>query len=184
MGTIERKASAPLARPLSTLAPLIRKEIEAGDEAGIEHYRRAGEMLLEAKEQCEHGEWMDWIERNFHLGRSQVARYMKLAKADYPRRGNFKSIKEAIGEKEKEYRSVPPAWQAPVQRIAQRVDVAALIADEQSHTKERKLIHDLAEQLIDIGYKVLASQLHPDKGGSPEAMARLNKVRQLLKESI
>jgi hypothetical protein len=77
-----------------------------------------------------------------------------------------------------------PTWQPAVQRVVQRVNVAALIADEQSHTKERKLIHDLAEQLIDIGYKVLASQLHPDKGGSPEAMARLNKVRQLLKEAI
>ena len=55
---------------------------------------------------------------------------------------------------------------------------------EQNHTRERKLIHDLAEKLIDIGYKGLAFELHPDKGGSAEAMARLNKVRQLLKKSI
>jgi hypothetical protein len=35
----------------------------------------------------------------------------------------------------------------------------------------------LALQLIDIGYKVLSVKLHPDKGGSHDAMRRLNKVR-------
>jgi hypothetical protein len=31
----------------------------------------------------------------------------------------------------------------------------------------------LAQQLIDIGYKRLALRLHPDTGGSTEAMTRL-----------
>jgi len=31
--------------------------------------------------------------------------------------------------------------------------------------------------MIDLGYKALAKELHPDKGGSSEVMARLNRVR-------
>ena len=41
----------------------------------------------------------------------------------------------------------------------------------------------LALQLIDTGYRVLASRLHPDKGGSHEAMSRLNHVRAMLKNA-
>jgi hypothetical protein len=47
--------------------------------------------------------------------------------------------------------------------------------------QERELQRKLALQLIDIGYKALASKLHPDKGGSREAMSRLNAVRERLK---
>jgi hypothetical protein len=39
----------------------------------------------------------------------------------------------------------------------------------------------LGRRLIDIGYKALASKLHPDKGGSPEGMSRLNTVRDQLR---
>src|SRR5262245_38348988 len=35
----------------------------------------------------------------------------------------------------------------------------------------------LAEQLIDVGYKILARRLHPDHGGSHEDMVRLVAVR-------
>lgn len=39
----------------------------------------------------------------------------------------------------------------------------------------------LGLRLIDIGYKTLAKELHPDMGGSQDAMARLNRVRERLK---
>jgi hypothetical protein len=47
--------------------------------------------------------------------------------------------------------------------------------------EERDLERKLALQLIDIGYKALASKLHPDRGGSAEAMQQLNRVRDQLK---
>jgi hypothetical protein len=40
-----------LARPPKVLVPLIRRDIEAAREAGVEYYRQAGEKLLEAKTQ-------------------------------------------------------------------------------------------------------------------------------------
>jgi DnaJ-class molecular chaperone len=44
------------------------------------------------------------------------------------------------------------------------------------------LKYKLAMQLIDIGYKALATKFHPDKGGSRDAMSRLNEVRDRLKQ--
>ena len=39
--------------------------------------------------------------------------------------------------------------------------------------------------IIEIGYKVLTTKLHPDRaGGSSEAMARLNRVRALLRAAL
>ena len=38
-----------------------------------------------------------------------------------------------------------------------------------------------AANLIDLGYRALATRLHPDRGGSREAMTRLNLVRDELK---
>jgi hypothetical protein len=45
------------------------------------------------------------------------------------------------------------------------------------HPDERVYGH----RMIDIGYKALAMKLHPDKGGSQEDMARLNRVRDRLR---
>ncbi len=45
------------------------------------------------------------------------------------------------------------------------------------------MMRKLAHQLIDVGYRALALRLHPDMaGGSSEAMARLIRVRDLLRE--
>jgi hypothetical protein len=173
-----------LARPLIVLAPLIRSELEAGDAlvrvAGIEHYRKAGEMLLEAKEQCGHGEWTAWVNRNFHLSITTAQRYIKLV--GHPKTSRAPSL-SSITEPHRApgHRAT---WHEPVQRVVERVNTRALVADQQSRAKETKLIHALGHQLIDIGYKVLAAKLHPDKGGSAEAMARLNRVRQILKGAL
>jgi hypothetical protein len=59
--------------------------------------------------------------------------------------------------------------------VSNRVDVHAVIQERQNKAKEAQLTRDLALQLIDIGYKVLVAKLHPDKGGSSEAMTRLNR---------
>lgn len=172
------RKSTEVARPLKILVPLIKDEIDAGDKAGIEHYRRAGEMLLEAKEQVGHGEWRGWVERNFHLSLSTAQRYMTLV--EMPRARGFTSLRQATGQRG----GGKVSWQQPVQEIAARVNVEALARDQLDREREQKMLHQLGHQLIDIGYKVLSAKLHPDKGGSSEAMSRLNKVRSILKEAI
>jgi hypothetical protein len=47
-------------------------------------------------------------------------------------------------------------------------------------TKEQQQEADLKQQVINVGYRALAAKLHPDTGGSPEAMTRLNQVRDRL----
>lgn len=173
-----------VARPLRVLVPLIKEELEAGDSAGIEHYRMAGEMLIEAKEQVEHGEWQGWINRNFHLGIHTARRYMQLAATTKTSaRSRFTSLRQATGQRTGAGAG-HATWQQPVQQIASRVNVEVLARDQQNREREAAMLHKLGHQLIDIGYKVLSSKLHPDKGGSSEAMARLNKVRSILKGAI
>jgi hypothetical protein len=97
---------------------------------------------------------------------------------------NFSSLNEFHRQSgSSNYRSVTSKkdWHEPVKQIMSRVDVETLRQGEMKRADERDAQHKLALQLIDIGYKALASKLHPDKGGSRDAMARLNQVRDRLK---
>jgi hypothetical protein len=40
----------------------------------------------------------------------------------------------------------------------------------------------LAREMIDAGYRAVAKKLHPDIGGSTDAMARSNEIRRRLKD--
>lgn len=185
MSTAIETKNAQVARPLKTLVPLIREQLDAGDSAGVEHYRKAGEMLIEAKGQVAHGEWTAWVERNFHRSAAAARQYMLLAEKSrsktHPGRV-FESVRQAARPDAPNY---GPRWTEPVRQVVSRVNVEALSLERQNREKEERLISQLALQLIDIGYKVLAAKLHPDKpDGSREGMARLNKVRTMLKDAI
>ena len=71
------------ANPMAELVQQIRAEHAAAGTAirkGIEHARRAGELLLKAKAQCRHGGWHPWVTKNLpDLGIRQVQRYMRVA---------------------------------------------------------------------------------------------------------
>jgi hypothetical protein len=57
--------------------------------------------------------------------------------------------------------------------------------EDNPYVQERNAQRALAKRLTDIGYKALAKELHPDKvGGSHDAMARLNRIRGKLRNSI
>jgi hypothetical protein len=179
---IVKREEGRLARPLKVLAPLIKQEIEAGEQAGLEHYRAAGEMLLEAKAQLKHGEWRKWYERQqFAWSRSTAQRYMVLAQVSSknPLRV-FSTLSEAAEPARKQY-IAEPAYHQPVTRILGGINVEALRREAESKKKERELVRELGLQLIKIGYRILAEKLHPDKpGGSTEAMTRLNRVKFML----
>jgi hypothetical protein len=77
------------------LVPLIKEELDAGERAGMEHYERAGRMLLEAKDQVSGGEWERWLKNNFHLSRATAWRYIKLVSSpDDARRRAFTRLTE------------------------------------------------------------------------------------------
>jgi hypothetical protein len=101
-------ALAPLAqaviRPaedLTALATEINREHAAGEEAarrGLEHFRRAGEALLRAKAQCDHGKWLPWLRANVKFSQQTASAYMRLAEGwgKLPAAGNF-TLREALG---------------------------------------------------------------------------------------
>jgi curved DNA-binding protein CbpA len=61
----------------------------------------------------------------------------------------------------------------------------AQIAQIEHNEKERRARHAMAEELVNVGYRLLAAKYHPDKpGGSREAMEILNYVRAALKASV
>jgi Protein of unknown function (DUF3102) len=79
MSTTEIAASNSLA----DLAARIRAEHEgvlAAMKRGIVHAMAAGDLLLEAKDQLDHGQWMPWLEANCGMSGRTARRYMHFAK--------------------------------------------------------------------------------------------------------
>lgn len=183
--TLEKTRQKKLARPLKVLVPLIKDDLRHADEAaqlaGMPYYIAAGEKLLEAKSQVSALEWTDWLSKNFHLTARSAQRYMAAARKNDAGVA-FETLSHAGGDHRTHHM---PSFTAPVQDVLKnlRTESLNLRAHDMSERKEQKLERELALQLIDIGYKVLATKLHPDKGGSADAMKRLNRVRARLKEA-
>lgn len=189
---VVEKKDTPLVRPLHVLVPLIKKDLdegrEASERAGMPYYQAAGEKLIEAKPQCQGG-FEAWASRNFKITSRQAREYMNLARTTAGRQNGsglpFTSLRDCI----EQTRNNPnygksAAWHQPVREVINKVDTDTLNLRkaEMSRIEDRDAQRKLALQLIDIGYKALATKLHPDKGGSRDAMARLNQVRDRLKQ--
>lgn len=180
MRTVAVVPKSQVSRPLKVLVPLIKDELTEGNQAGLEHYCRAGEMLLEARGQVAAGSWSKWLSQNFALSRATAGNYMQLAtRATSGRLGaETTTIEEALDRQPRRERHAK--WQ-PLHDATDRVNVTRLADERQSRDNEIKLHRELAKELIDLGYRAMATRLHPDRGGSREAMGRLNLVRDELK---
>lgn len=177
-----------VARPLKTLIPLIQSELQQGNSAGHEHYRRAGQMLIEAKDQVGYGSWGRWLTKNFDLSHQTAGLYMRWAreydKDDFASAGRdlpYASMREMRGATESDRERRHSTQHQAFKRVLRDLPRDEFIQERQSRDNEVKLHRDLAEELIDAGYRALATKLHPDRGGSKDAMARLNRVRDDLK---
>jgi hypothetical protein len=172
------RTPSQVARPLTVLVPLIREEIADGNSAGLEHYRQAGELLLEAREQVAEFKWGHWLKANFALHRTTAYDYMTLAE-------KIREHPELVGTSLRMFEIVHPDKhrQRKNQRQAfhTKKPIDIFDATRQARTEETRLLRMLAVELVDIGFKALATRLHPDHGGSEQAMRRLNRVRRELK---
>jgi hypothetical protein len=173
-----------IARPLKVLIPLIQSELQQGNSAGHEHYRRAGEMLIEAKDQVGHGGWSRWLTKNFDLSIRTAQVYMRWAREfDQKRRGPaYSSLSEMTGGTERRREDRQSTQQQAFRRVLRDVARDDFVQERQARDDEVRLHRELAEELVDLGYRALATRLHPDRGGSKDAMARLNRVRDELKQ--
>ena len=97
-------------------------------------------------------------------------------------KASFKSIDSALDREPRTIKSVTKKNKLKsLFDGVDRVNVTRLADERQSRQDEIKLHLDIALQVIDLGYRALATRLHPDAGGSRDAMARLNRVRDELK---
>jgi len=178
-----------VARPLKVIVPLIQEELIAGTEAGMVHYIQAGRMLNEVKDsgQVPYGSWGRWLKTNFTLSQKTAIDYMRVARRADELGSSFnasvKTIDQAIGRDPRTIKSVTKANKLKALfDVVDKVNVTRLSDERKSRDDEVKLHRELALKLIDLGYRAMATRLHPDQGGSRDAMSRLNTVRDELKE--
>ena len=125
--------------------------------------------------------WGTWLSQNFELSRVTATRYMRLAERirenpDVSRKDT--SLHAALGYADPNQNRA--AWRK-VAASAREINRELFGQERQTRDDEVRLHREMAEELIDAGYRVLATRLHPDKGGSTAAMKRLNRVREDLK---
>jgi len=176
-----------VARPLKVLIPMIQSELQQGNSAGREHYTHAGEMLIEAKGQVGRGGWGRWLTKNFDLSDRQAQRYMQWARNDSALRHgvsqtSYNSLRHMDGATDRDRENRQSKTQQDFRRVLRDVARDDFVQERQARDDEIRLHRDLAEELVDIGYRALATRLHPDRGGSKDAMTRLNRVRDELKQ--
>ncbi len=181
---VAKRQTTTIGRPLKILIPLIKQDLEDGDRAGMEYYGNAGAKLLEAKPQVAHGYWSSWMSKNFHLSQATAQRYMRYARlrAEQKLRGAEvfpRSLSEMDGDTERE--RTRQKHERPYRALLSELDTDLYAQEKQTREEEVRLHREMAVELVDIGYKALASRLHPDRGGSKDAMTRLNRVREELK---
>lgn len=174
-----------IGRSLKTLIPLIQRDLQEAERAGLEYFLDAGAKLIEAKPGVSGPHWSPWLRKNFDIGKSQAYQYMRAYEraAELRKMGvriSGMTMSELTGEaaRKKEYQK---GW-SKVKTATSKVDVEAVSREQQSYAEEIEMHRTLALKLVDSGYKALATRLHPDKGGSAKAMTRLNRVRDELKE--
>jgi hypothetical protein len=75
-----------IVKPADALAELAGRinaehhQVEQALRAGLQHAKNAGDLLIEAKEQCRHGEWLPWLKANVHFSTRTAQAYMQVAK--------------------------------------------------------------------------------------------------------
>lgn len=183
---VAKREHTEIVRPLKVLIPLIQSDLEEGDRAGMQYYADAGDKLIEAKGQVTHGYWGSWLSKNFARSDRQARIYMRYAQlrarnaengggaADLPN-----SLDEMTGHTAR--RRKQSKADRKFKSLLSEVEPDLYAQEKQTRADEVQLHRDIALELIDIGFKALATRLHPDRGGSKEAMARLNRVRAELK---
>lgn len=174
-----------VARPLKALIPLIQDELQQGNSAGHEHYMRAGQMLIEAKDQVAYGAWNRWLTKNFDLSKETAQRYMRWAREhSEPRHGvtqpRYTSIRDMTGEAERQReqrQSTQNKRFKDVLRDAMQ-DRDAFAQERQRHTEEIEAYREMARKYGNAGRHALAMIYHPDRGGSKHSMAMVNRIHE------
>jgi hypothetical protein len=192
-GQIE-KAKTQVARPLRTLVPLIKRDLHDLENSGKPYRYSVGEKLVEAKKDHEGlkkaGGWIAWLKKNFIMSLTSADRFMEFYESELSkarrrgiRRPDVFETQEDEAEAYTKFshkREGKKRHRRDLGSILSGIDADLYAQKLQDRKKEIDLRRDLAEKLIEAGFRLLAKELHPDKGGTSELMRRLNAVREAL----
>jgi hypothetical protein len=176
---VVHEVEKPVARPLRVLATLITEDLaqgEAAERAGKAHYRAAGEKMIEARGQMNHGEFTPWLKQHFKISKAQAYRYIALAEAAEKSPGEtFTNLKECQRRNRRRLGGNTDAERA-------RLEAERVREEAEGQAQNREALRKLALRIIGAGYRALALKRHPDNGGNQDAMVRLNAARDHLKQ--
>jgi hypothetical protein len=142
-------------RSLTSLASAINAEHDAALHAAmtaIEHARRAGALLIDAKDQLPHGSWLPWLAEHCPTISVRTAQgYMRLARADAQRVAHL-TVRDALA-----LLSVPRDREAgrPLCGDEESVAIAELVSEGGWHEDDEVQMAKLVSSIRRFG------QMHP-----------------------
>jgi hypothetical protein len=178
------------------------KEVLAQAEMAAREYRyKAGICLIEAKASPEMDDFTAYAEKETGVAIRTCERWMQggrlMLDATKDRKNDagvgLPSGKELSGDKRSSagYQSRPAEyWSRPytsaVDETLAKVNLDRLRNKELDEYREQAEILKLAKQIIDIGWRALATKLHPDKNpdANKASMTRLNEAKRLLLDAL
>jgi hypothetical protein len=181
------KIDKHVARPLAVIADLIKKERASANADSKKHWTVIAYLLVEAFTGFD-GDWnafQTWFNRNdfdfgFDSGKDRMLALSNLEQSRAPTSAPIPSFTKAMRP---DYKWPEDEVRAKIKRTVEGARRFAQAAMERRN--EEELIRQLAIKIIDVGFKVLSVKFHPDKrGGSADAMRRLNAAKAMLKERI
>lgn len=168
---------------LDTLAGAIRDELaeaEAHYLSAAQHAANAGDRLIEAKGQCQHGTWIPWLKANVPtLSQPQASRFMRLARARVDGLDlHDMSIREGI-------RAIGPSRKPPNNSRVISLADAADDADDANDEPETARTETDEPETLDAEFSVTAE---PVAGAPDEPWTRLkwhlDEARRLIEGFI
>jgi len=80
MTTTIAESRTPTLAELATEINDLHRRAESAMRSGLEHALAAGQLLTEAKAQCQHGDWGQWLADNFEGSERTAQAYMRVAR--------------------------------------------------------------------------------------------------------
>lgn len=164
---------------LAAAANRYHSAAETSAHSAIECAWHAGEALNAAKAQCNHGDWLPWLEVNFEGSEATAQRYMKLANAAHVRDLNpGTSIRGALAAIQKENRAAEngSAPSAPASKRKAITDQARA-AGWNLHRAIERIERIAADDRFDVQMRKVAPEIRGHLANAIEScQALLNRI--------
>jgi hypothetical protein len=181
------EVAAPVRASLATLAAEINREAGLADEAwalAVQHALRAGELLIQAKAELRHGEWLPWLRDNFERSERTAQLYMALARN--PQRVAGLSLRAAAAirfadQYEHPESNLEPEMVALDPESVDHIPTLATIRPTMSDEPRKTALDVVTEALVEVGALADVSSLETQAGVNNTVVALVRLAQHLAK---